>query len=131
MDAASGLQTALADAKPVGTVDRIPTTLRFPVDIDAAGVATLDLHDGLRNTAQALVGGATAVLLDATAVAAAGHGVATDLEIHYLGPARTGPVVARPALVGRSKPSLVAVTVVDAGADDRLVAEAYVRVTTA
>ncbi len=88
------------------------------VAIDDAGVATLSLHDGLRNTAHALVEERhRRRSLDTTAVAAVGARPwpPTWRSTTWVrpGPARS----ARPALVGRCKPTLVAVTVVDAGAD--------------
>jgi acyl-coenzyme A thioesterase PaaI-like protein len=101
--------------------------------VTATGTTVLDLHDGVRNTAEALIGGATAVLADTAATTAAarvlGHPVlATDLDLHYIGPGRVGPVTAATKVLADGPGALVDVTAVDAGAADRPVAQAVVRV---
>jgi acyl-coenzyme A thioesterase PaaI-like protein len=55
--------------------------------------------------------------------------VTSDLIVHYLSPARVGPVVATAELVGgHGREHLVRVTVRDHGADDRLLVLAVVTV---
>jgi uncharacterized protein (TIGR00369 family) len=101
--------------------------------VDASTVA-LDVRDELRNPWGILHGGVVAALVDAAAeneaLAACGGGHATaDAVVHFLAPARVGPVRASATLVGERRDGRVArVEVRDAGAGDRPVA---VAVTTA
>ncbi|HEX4245440.1 MAG TPA: hotdog domain-containing protein, partial [Acidimicrobiales bacterium] len=54
---------------------------------------------------------------------------ATDMVLHYLAPARVGPVEARCTVVGaRPDASVVRVAMYDTGVDDRLIALASVTV---
>jgi uncharacterized protein (TIGR00369 family) len=101
-------------------------------------VTRLELADHLRNQWGILHGGALAVLADVAACRAvearryAGRGlpvVVTDTVLHYLRPAKVGPVEARCEVVaGPSGPWLVRVAIHDVGADDRLVATGSVTV---
>ncbi len=101
-------------------------------------VTTLDIADHLRNPWGILHGGAVAMVADVAACRAvrAAHpsdqGIlpaAADTVLHYLRPARIGPVDARcRVLGGRRGRWLVRVAVHDAGAEDRLVAVGSVTV---
>lgn len=89
---------------------------------------SLDLVDDLRNPWGILHGGATAVLVTETAQRAV-PGVAGDTVLHYLRPARVGPVVGTPTVLGeRPDGTLVAVTLRDAGDGNRTTAQAMVTV---
>jgi acyl-coenzyme A thioesterase PaaI-like protein len=99
---------------------------------------TLDIHDGVRNTSDALLGGAAALLMETAAersVRARGRtsAVATGMEIRYLAPGRVGPIRATSTVLPRSDASvtLVRVQLVDRGAEDRLTAVATVSVRSA
>lgn len=136
----SGLDFALRQARPLAPGEEVPGPAEPPRPLaehlglaTGAGTTVLDLHDGVRNTADALIGGATAVLVDTAATAAAttalGRPVrATDLDLQYLGPGRVGPVRATTQVLGDGPGALVEVTAADGGADDRAVARAVVRV---
>lgn len=92
-------------------------------------VARLELRDHLRNPWGILHGGAVAVLADAAAVAAVRattgrDGVTTGCALHFLAPARQGPVDARAHVVGeRPGGHVVRVALADRGAG-RVVATA-------
>ena len=99
------------------------------------GPATrLELAEHLRNPWGILHGGAVAVLADVAACRAVAGArpdptgavarlAAADTVLHYLRPARSGPVEARcRVLGGPAGRALVRVAVHDVGADDRLVA---------
>ncbi|MGZ4689665.1 MAG: hotdog domain-containing protein [Acidimicrobiia bacterium] len=92
---------------------------------DASSVA-LEINETVRNPWGILHGGATAVLVDAAAAHAVGAGATTaDVVLHFLRPGRIGPAVARASVLGeRPDGHLVHVQVVDAGADDRVMAVA-------
>jgi uncharacterized protein (TIGR00369 family) len=105
----------------------------FCIEPGEGPVTRLRLEDRLRNPWGILHGGALAVLADEAAcrvASPAGRTVAAaDTVLHYLHPARTGPVEARATEIGRDGGrSLVRVGVHDAGADDRLVMLASVSV---
>lgn len=95
------------------------------------GAVALDPVDRIINPWGIVHGGATIVLAEAAALAAAGAGehppvdpVLSELAAHYLEPARVGPVEAVPTVVGASPAgTLVRVAVLDRGAQDRRVAE--------
>jgi acyl-coenzyme A thioesterase PaaI-like protein len=97
---------------------------------DATGVSTrLELKPPLRNRWGILHGGVVAALVDVAAVRAAGGGVSTDLVLHFLSPAKIGPVEATSEVIGtRVDGTLVHVAVCDTGADGRRVATASVTV---
>lgn len=92
---------------------------------DDAAVA-LPITDRVRNPWGILHGGATAVLVDAAGAHAIGEGAVTaDVVLHFMRPGRVGPAVARATVIGaRADGHLVRVEVVDAGADDRVMAVA-------
>jgi uncharacterized protein (TIGR00369 family) len=100
---------------------------------DAAGVVELDATDALRNPWGIVHGGVTASLVDVAAeraVAARSPGpVATgDVALHFLAPARIGPVRATATVMGdRADGAVVAVEVRDVG-HDRVVARAVATV---
>jgi uncharacterized protein (TIGR00369 family) len=100
-------------------------------------ITRLEIGDYLRNTWGILHGGAIALLSDLAAVRAVrsdtdvaqGHLSATDMVVHYLAPARVGPVEGRCTLMGaRPDSTLVRVAVHDTGVEDRMVALASVTV---
>jgi uncharacterized protein (TIGR00369 family) len=91
----------------------------------------MELHQHLRNPWGILHGGATATLVDSAAVnAAGGRGfLSSDVVLHFLSPARVGPVIGHGQVLGdRPDGRLVRVDVHDEGAGGRLVAMAVVTV---
>jgi acyl-coenzyme A thioesterase PaaI-like protein len=78
----------------------------------------LQLGANLRNRWGILHGGAIAMLVDVAAARAAGKGAVASVALHFLAPARTGPVEARCQVRG----SHVVVSVHDTGQNDRKVA---------
>jgi uncharacterized protein (TIGR00369 family) len=91
-------------------------------------VTRLELADHLRNPWGMLHGGAVAVLADVAACRAAGgrsggaSRAAADTVLHYLRPARVGPIEARCQVLGGSPGrTVVRVAIHDVGAGDRLV----------
>jgi uncharacterized protein (TIGR00369 family) len=103
----------------------LPLLEFFEVGPHPDGVA-LPITDRVKNPWGILHGGATAVLVDAAGTHAIGDGsVASDVTLHFMRPGRVGPAVARPTVIGaRPDGHVVRVEVVDAGADDRLMAVA-------
>jgi hypothetical protein len=65
-----------------------------------------------------------ALLVDVAAERAAGRGAATRVVLHFLAPARTGPIEAR----CEARDGVVVVSVHDTGHDDRQVALASVTI---
>ncbi len=107
----------------------------FCIEPGEGAVTRLVLEDRLRNPWGILHGGGLAVLADvgacrAVAGAPGGRDVAAvDSVLHYLRPARHGPVEARAEIVGRRHDrSLVRLGIHDLGADDRMVMMASVAV---
>lgn len=109
----------------------------FGVQGGSGPVTRLEIGDHLRNTWSILHGGAIAVLSElaaARAVSSANGGgraalSATDMVLHYLAPARVGPVEARCTVMGaRPDGTVVRVAMYDTGVDDRMVALASVTV---
>ena len=108
----------------------------FCIDPGEGPVTRLVLEDRLRNPWGILHGGALAVLVDEAACRAVrGSGgkrravAASDSVLHYLQPAREGPIEARADVVGRRDGrSLVRVSVHDLGADGRRIMLASVSV---
>ena len=104
----------------------------FRIEPGTGSTTRLDLADHLRNPWGILHGGAAAMLADvASCRAAAGPGpsatvehlAAADTVLHYLRPARAGPVEARCRVLGGPPGrTLVRVALHDLGSDDRLVA---------
>lgn len=97
--------------------------------VDATAVG-LDISDRVRNPWGILHGGATVVLVDAAATHAIGSETSTaDVVLHFLRPGRVGPAIARAAILGHRRDGhLVRVEVVDAGADERVMAIAVATV---
>jgi uncharacterized protein (TIGR00369 family) len=115
----------------------IPLVDFFGVQPGSGLVTRLEIGDYLRNTWHILHGGAIALLSDLAAVRAVrfeadsdeGALSATEMVLHYLAPARVGPVEARCTVMGtRPDASVVRVAMYDTGVDDRLVALASVTV---
>ncbi|HZM54716.1 MAG TPA: hotdog fold thioesterase [Acidimicrobiales bacterium] len=104
----------------------------FCIEPGVGPVTRLELTDRLRNPWGILHGGAAAVLADVAACRAAQAGpsrpqptglvAAADTVLHYLRPARVGPIEARCQVVGRrSGRAVVRVAIHDVGAGDRVV----------
>jgi acyl-coenzyme A thioesterase PaaI-like protein len=107
-----------------------PSSFFAVEDCDRPGEVRIDAPPRLRNPWGIVHGGALAVAVDAAARAAVAHPtgidvaaeelLVSDMVVHYLSPARVGPIVARGELVGdRGTDHLVRVAVQDQGADDR------------
>jgi uncharacterized protein (TIGR00369 family) len=126
-------------AMPPPTDDLPPPEEFFRIEPGTGPTTRLELADHLRNPWGILHGGAAAMLADVAACraaaaelsGAAGSGpspaveelAAADTALHYLRPARVGPVEARCRVFGGPPGrTLVRVAVHDLGADDRLVA---------
>lgn len=117
--------------EPVSLVDF------FGVQPGSGLVTHLAIGDYLRNSWGILHGGAVALLADLAAVRAVRFEVgsvegalsATDMVLHYLAPARVGPVEARCTVIGtRPDASVVRVAMYDTGVEDRMTALASVTV---
>lgn len=119
---------------PAADPPGIAEFFRLTHDDRGPGTVGLDLVDHLRNPWGILHGGATAVLVAETAEHAArrslgGRWYSGDTVLHFLSPARTGPVTGEARILGvRPDGAVVAVSLRDAGAGERLVAEAVVTV---
>jgi acyl-coenzyme A thioesterase PaaI-like protein len=109
----------------------------FGVRPGSGPVTRLEIGDHLRNTWSILHGGAIAVLSDLAAVRAVqsangpspGALSSADMVLHYLAPARVGPVEARCTVMGaRPDGTVVRVAMYDTGVHDRMVALASVTV---
>jgi uncharacterized protein (TIGR00369 family) len=109
----------------------------FGVEPGSGPVTRLEIGDYLRNTWSILHGGAIAVLADLAAVRAVqsadgpspGALSSADMVLHYLAPARVGPVEARCTVMGaRPDATVVRVAMYDTGKHDRMVALASVTV---
>lgn len=83
------------------------------------GGVEIDVFDGLRNPWGIVHGGVTASLIDAAARAAVdGSGTVSDATVHFLAPARIGPVIAAGVVLGaRTDGEVVRVEVRDVGQD--------------
>jgi uncharacterized protein (TIGR00369 family) len=120
----SRLQASLVDEIGVRVVDA------------SRGVVEAPVHDWSRNSFGAMQGGAVAVVVDAAAQAAAdttaaGPVVVTDLQLTYLALARIGPVRTVVEVVDVRPGAVTArVSVVDAGADNRVTTVGRVVLTT-
>jgi uncharacterized protein (TIGR00369 family) len=124
---------------PMAPPQRDPVSLVdfFGVQPGSGLITRLEIGDHLRNTWGILHGGAIAVLSDLAAVRAvrsdpdSAQGIvsATDMVVHYLSPARVGPVEGRCTVMGaRPDGTVVRVAVHDAGVGDRMVALASVTI---
>jgi uncharacterized protein (TIGR00369 family) len=102
----------------------LPLLEFFGIRAHGAEAVALEINDRVRNPWGILHGGATAVLVDAAATHAVGaDATTTDVVLHFLRPGRVGPAVARATVLGeRADGHLVRVEVVDAGADERVMA---------
>lgn len=89
----------------------------------------VDLVDDLRNPWGIMHGGVTGAIVDRAARQVSGGTTTTDVVLHYLSPARIGPVVATAEVRGRRPDGqVVSVEIRDSGNDDRLVAVAITTV---
>jgi acyl-coenzyme A thioesterase PaaI-like protein len=110
----------------------------FGIEPGTGPVTRLDLTDSIRNPWGILHGGGVAMLADVAACRAveaqagpgrSGRVAAGDTVLHYLSPAKVGPVEARcQVLGGRPGRALVRVAIHDVGAGDRMVAVGSVAV---
>ena len=116
---------------PIG--QRVTDALGLRVTATALDSVTveLDMAAHLRNTFGGLTGGVTTMIVAAAAARAGSHvldGVATVISssVSFLAPGRVGPLTVTASLIGQPGPGLglMAVSVRDRGADDRLVAVA-------
>ncbi len=139
----------MAPARP----DPVPLHEFFGVQPGSGPVTRLQIGDHLRNNWRILHGGAIAILSDLAAVRALRSPGATlpgdappvalfstgapptaklsstDMVLHYLAPARVGPVEARCTVMGaRPDGTVVRVALYDTGVHDRMVALASVTV---
>jgi acyl-coenzyme A thioesterase PaaI-like protein len=93
------------------------------------GAVELDRHDYVRNSFRTINGGVMGFLVARAAEDATGM-VASDLDLRYLGQTKVGPARATATVVRRGDDHAVAdVLVVDAGADEALMARATVTTT--
>jgi acyl-coenzyme A thioesterase PaaI-like protein len=120
--------------QPVGASPR-PIDEHVLIRTEELDRYALDLHEGVRNTSNALLGGAAALLIETAAQRSVSQrlrrgAVATGLEVHFLAPGRVGPIDATTTVLRSAGPGgwLVRVQLVDRGADDRLMAVALVTV---
>jgi uncharacterized protein (TIGR00369 family) len=118
---------------PPSSDERTPEDF-FCIEPGEGPITRLRLEDRLRNPWGILHGGALAVLADVAAcrsVSRSGGPVraAADTVLHYLQPARIGPIEAHTTVFGNDHGhALVRVSIHDAGADHRVVMLASVRV---
>ncbi|MGB7050851.1 MAG: hotdog fold thioesterase [Acidimicrobiales bacterium] len=118
---------------PPSSDERAPEDF-FCIEPGEGLVTRLRLEDRLRNPWGILHGGALAVLADVAACRAASRSggpvrAAADTVLHYLQPARVGPIEAHATVIGNDEGhALVRVGIHDAGADDRVVMLASVGV---
>lgn len=100
------------------------------IEPDGIDAVALSVRDELRNPWGILHGGMVALLVDSAAEREASSAgskepIVTDVALHFLAPARLGPVRARAHTVGTRPDGRTArVEVRDAGAEDRVVAVA-------
>jgi acyl-coenzyme A thioesterase PaaI-like protein len=133
---------------PMAPAQPDPVSLQdfFGVQPGSGPVTRLDIGDHLRNNWGILHGGAIAVLSDLAALRAVQSGgpppvgrsstgrspaalSSTDMVLHYLAPARVGPVEARCTVMGtRPDGTVVRVALYDTAVNDRMVALASVTV---
>ncbi|HEY3721892.1 MAG TPA: PaaI family thioesterase [Acidimicrobiia bacterium] len=108
----------------------LPLLEFFGVRTHGPDAVALDITARVRNPWGILHGGATAVLIDAAAAHAVGDdATTTDAVVHFLRPGRVGPALATATVLGtRADGELVRVEVVDAGAEDRVMAVAVATV---
>jgi uncharacterized protein (TIGR00369 family) len=105
--------------EPPGLTEFVATTA-----VDDATLR-LELTDALRNPWGILHGAVTAMLADLAGLHAARGVATTDLVLHFLSPARVGPVEARAVVVGqRGDGALLRIELLDRGVEDRVVAVA-------
>lgn len=119
--AIEGRVTRFGDGEADGP--RPPLTDFLGLRAAAAGGVELDLSPQIANSTGTIQGGVVASILEQAAQAVAGPGRVADLEVHYLAAGRTGPFVATGAVVRQAGGlTVVRVRLVDAGAQDRLLA---------
>jgi acyl-coenzyme A thioesterase PaaI-like protein len=93
----------------------------------AAGVVELANSPYVANSMGAINGGVLGMVFQGAAEAAVPGFVATDIQIHYLSQARTGPARTNTVVLRQSGDHAVCqIEAVDAGADDRLLSIATV-----
>ncbi|MGH9012567.1 MAG: hypothetical protein ACRDZ1_01280 [Acidimicrobiia bacterium] len=115
------IEGTLRDALGIREVDP-------PAGYDAA--VRMDVTDDVRNPWGIVHGGATAMLIEAGADAAAQEAVPGDTVLHFLQPGRTGPMESRVRLIqGSDGGRAMRIDVCDRGSGDRRTASATVRAT--
>ncbi len=121
-------------AAPATPGSPVPLDQFFCIESENGPITRLRLAEHLRNPWGILHGGAVATLVDVAAHRAVERstGLASavsDVALHFVRPARFGPIEAHCTLLGRRcKEWLVRVAVRDGGAQDRLVAVATANV---
>jgi acyl-coenzyme A thioesterase PaaI-like protein len=113
-----GERSSMASSGPPLDVN---VTERMGLRVTGDGVE-LDRHDYVRNSFGTINGGVMGLLVTAAAEAATG-GVGSDLTLRYHGQTKVGPARATASVL---RPDVCEVRVVDTGADDLLLATAYV-----
>src|SRR5262249_26691430 len=111
------------------TLSTVPLVTRCGIEVvDAVdGVVELPDSDYVHNSRGQVGGGVLGVVFQAAAEAAHPGFTSSDIAIHFLAGARVGPVRTRGFVVRESRDHVVRrVEAVDAGADDRLVAQATI-----
>lgn len=123
---------AYTPGKWVGTVRERPaepvegtiySRLGMHVVDAAAGVLELELSPFVANQIGTIMGGAQALLVEAAANAMRPGMVATDMQMHYLSQVRSGPARSYGTVIrDASDHTVLSIRLVDAGAEDRLLA---------
>jgi acyl-coenzyme A thioesterase PaaI-like protein len=120
------LPDGLAPVRPSVDVDLRPGTDPLAVTLpELAGFRpgpdgiAFDLVKPIRNSFGSIQGGMSAVAVEEAALWAAGGGVATSLQLHYLAGAKGGPFLAQPTVLRPA--TLVEVDLIDVPADRSLV----------
>lgn len=123
-EAPLGRRNSSAPTIPASSFDDL-----FDMRLRPDGSIEMDAHEAVRNGVVGTIqGGAQATMVEVTAersLVAFGPHAVTDLQLRYLGTVKEGPAVARPRVLGGDplRP-VVLVSIVDEGADDRLVSTA-------
>jgi uncharacterized protein (TIGR00369 family) len=119
------------DPQPVATVGGSLREALGIVEVDpptgSDAAVRLEITDDVINPWGIVHGGATATLADAVIETAVPGGTVTEAVVHYLRPARVGPIEAVARIVGNDDAPLLRVELTDVGAN-RVVASTDARV---